>query len=274
MSFRLLLVCSLMLTLSACGATSPSMADGQSADPDPTQVGQLETPKGDDAASRTSTGDAASGEATEFVSFTPQEGGAAPNAENAAENEDIGTDGETGADGATGADENPADVSTDIVLLARAISELRTSIDSLREQNRKIMDAVGVDNIEAELQLADPSQPSSSADSLVDIVMDLRDTVAFLAAENQAFGKLIQEQTTVLKPIPPVPTQGTLIVENNTDGDQYVWINGAGRWVWARTTFKVSVPVGEITTKLSGESQKTWEIKAPNYQEHIEFVQP
>jgi hypothetical protein len=184
------------------------------------------------------------------------------------------------ADEAVGAESNDAEPvasapdATDIVLLARAISELRASIDDLREQNQKIMAAVGVENIRSELQLADPSQPSSSADSLVDIVMDLRDRVAVLAEENQAVGKLLQEQTTVLKPIPAPPTVGTLVVENNTESDQYVWINGTGRWIWANTTSKVTVPVGQVTTKISGEQQKTWEIKAPAYEERIEFVRP
>jgi hypothetical protein len=67
---------------------------------------------------------------------------------------------------------------------------------------------------------------------------------------------------------------GTLVVENNTDSDQYVWINGTGRWIWANTTSKVTVPVGQVTTKISGEEQKTWEIKAPAYEERIEFVRP
>ncbi len=262
MSFRFLLACLLTLTLSACGATRPTMAEGQSAAPDSAGTDQSTAPTSAETANQAP---------TRRVSAVPQATEGAPDGQIVKDaNEAAGKAIAEESDGETGS----ADVTTDIVLLARAISELRSSIDSLREQNEKIMAAVGVENTRAELQLADPSQPSSSADSLVDIVMDLRDTVAVLAAENQAFGKLLQEQTTVLKPIPAAPTQGTLIVENNTDSDQYVWINGTGRWIWANTTSKVTVPVGQVTTKISGEDQKTWEIKGPTYEERIEFVRP
>jgi hypothetical protein len=262
MSFRSLLACLLTLTLSACGAGNSTLAENQSTGPNSPQARQPAAPA-DESQGQTP---------VELASFSPQTGEAAASGENAA-NEDSAAD-EATEGNSNESESTSTDTATDIVLLARAISELRTSIDDLREQNQKIMTAVGVDNIRAELELDDPAQPSTSADSLVDIVMDLRDTVAELRIENEAFAKLLKDQTTVLKPIPATPTQGTLTVENNTESDQYVWINGVGRWVWANTTSKVTVPVGEVTTKISGEEQKTWEITAPKYEEHIEFVRP
>jgi hypothetical protein len=175
---------------------------------------------------------------------------------------------ETGGEAAPSGD-------SDLALLAQAIAELRASIERLQEQNQKIMAALAISDPVSGPQLTDPSGTEPPKGSLAYTVLDLQEAVEYLALEQEAMRKMLDEGTTVMKPVEPaVPTQGTLIIENNTDSDQHVWVNGTAHWVWARTNATVSVPVGEVTTKLTGESAKTWEIKAPEYRERIEFVQP
>lgn len=203
--------------------------------------------------------DAASPDGTNFVAFRPQ-----------AETPTPASDDEA----AKSAEEDPPSGDSDIAMLAKAIAELRASIERLEEQNRKIMTALAISDQDSGPELTDPSDAEPPEGSLAFTVLDLQEAVKHLAVEQEAMRRLIEEETMVMKPVAPVtPTHGTLIIENNTDSDQYVWVNGDARWVWARTTATVSVPVGEVSTKLTGESAKTWEIKEPDYQERIEFVQ-
>lgn len=163
---------------------------------------------------------------------------------------------------------------SDIALLAEAIAELRASIEQLQKQNQQIMAALAISDQGAGPELADPSGTEPPEGSLAHTVLDLREAVEYLALEQEAMRKIVGQETTLLKPVAPIaPTHGTLVIENNTDSDQHVWVNGTAHWVWARTNATVSVPVGEVTTKLTGESAKTWEIKEPEYRERIEFVQ-
>jgi hypothetical protein len=277
MSIRVLLACLLLSALTACGAANNPAAPesgGQSNDSRvaaPPSAGvpakpaeATRRPGGQAAEIRSAHENALPAPNTRLTSFTAQADQQTPEATPAQP--------EAGAAPVPGQTED-ADHTEDIVLLAQSIAELRVMVQELRDQNLQILAALG-SSPEAGVRLADPAAPPPPAGSLAEIVLDLRETVAHLAAESEVFGKLLQEQTTALKPVAAAPTQGTLIVENNTDSDQYVWINGVGRWVWARSEVKVTVPVGQVTTKLSGEPERTWEITAPDYEEHIEFVRP
>ena len=196
---------------------------------------------------------------TSFVAFRPQSEEPTP----ASEDPPAEADSETTPTG-----------DSDIALLAQAIAELRASIEQLQGQSRQIMAALAISDPDSGPQLTDPSGSEPPEGSLAHTVLDLREAVDYLALEQEAMRKMIGQETTVLKPLAATaPTHGTLVIENNTDSDHNVWVNGTAHWVWARTNATVDVPVGEVTTKLTGESAKTWEIKAPDYRERIEFVQ-
>jgi len=145
-----------------------------------------------------------------------------------------------------------------------AIEQLQSRMDELQNQNRQILAALGIDD-----QQPAPPPP---AGSLADKVLDLQETVKLLAANGEALRRVIEEQTVTLKPVVPASADGRLTVENNTDSDRQMWINGTSYWIWAGGKLTVHVPVGEVTTKVSGEEAKTWEIAAGNDEVRIEIV--
>ena len=168
------------------------------------------------------------------------------------------------------AGETAAASDSDLALLASAIAELRASIEQLQEQNRQIMAALAINTSGQGPQLTDPAGNEPPEGTLAYTVLDLREAVEHLAAEQQATLTMMEQGTTVMKPV--APTQGVLIIENNTDSDQQVWVNGTEHRVWAQSKVTLNVPAGEVTTKLPGEAVKRWQIEAPDYREHIEFV--
>jgi hypothetical protein len=145
-----------------------------------------------------------------------------------------------------------------------SIEQLQSRMDELQNQNRQILAALGIDD-----QQPAPPPP---AGSLADKVLDLQDTVELLAANGEALRRAIEQQTVALKPVVPASADGRLTVENNTDSDRQMWINGTSYWIWAAGKLTVHVPVGEVTTKVPGEAAKTWEITAPNDEVRIEIV--
>ena len=145
-----------------------------------------------------------------------------------------------------------------------AIEQLQSRMDELQNQNRQILAALGIDD-----QQPAPPPP---AGSLADKVLDLQESVKLLAVNGEALRRAIEEQTVTLKPVVPASADGRLTVENNTDSDRQMWINGTSYWIWAAGKLTVHVPVGEVTTKVTGEEAKTWEIAAPNDEVRIEIV--
>ena len=145
-----------------------------------------------------------------------------------------------------------------------AIEQLQARMDQLHNQNLQIMAALGIDD-----QQPAPPPP---AGSLADQVLDLQEAVKLLAANGEAMRRAIEEQTVTLKPALPVMADGKLTVENNTDSDRQMWINGTPYWVWANSKLSVHVPVGEVTTKVASEQAKTWQVTSPGEEVRIEIV--
>jgi hypothetical protein len=145
-----------------------------------------------------------------------------------------------------------------------AIEQLQARMDQLHNQNLQIMAALGIDD-----QQPTPPPP---AGSLADRVLDLQDAVKLLAANGEALRRAIEEQTVTLKPALPGSADGRLTVENNTDSDRQMWINGTPYWIWANSRLSVHVPVGEVTTKVSSEQAKTWQVTNPGEEVRIEMV--
>jgi hypothetical protein len=145
-----------------------------------------------------------------------------------------------------------------------AIEQLQARMDQLHNQNLQMMAALGIDD-----QQPAPPPP---AGSLADQVLDLREAVKLLAANGEALRRAIEEQTVTLKPALPGSADGKLTVENNTDSDRQMWINGTPYWIWANSKLSVHVPVGEVTTKVSSEQAKTWELTSPGEEVRIEIV--
>jgi hypothetical protein len=141
---------------------------------------------------------------------------------------------------------------------------LQARMDELHNQNRQILAALGIDG-----QQPAPPPPKGS---LADQVLDLQEAVKVLAANGEALRRVIEEQTVTLKPALPVSTDGRLTVENNTDDDRQMWINGTSYWIWANSKLTVLVPAGEVTTKVLGEEARTWEIAVPGEEVRIEIV--
>jgi len=158
----------------------------------------------------------------------------------------------------------PPSVDQTAQLLA-AVEQLQSRVDELQNQNQQILAALGVDD-----QQPAPPPPSGS---LAEKVIRLQESVETLAANDEAIRRAIEEQTVALKPaLPSQPMQGKLVVENNTDSDRQIWINGTEYWIWAGSELSVQVPVGVVTTKVMGEEARTWEIGEPNLEERIEIV--
>jgi hypothetical protein len=145
-----------------------------------------------------------------------------------------------------------------------AIEQLQARMDLLHNQNRQILAALGIDD-----QQPAPPPP---AGSLADQVLDLQEAVKLLAANGEALRRAVEEQTVTLKPALPVSADGKLTVENNTDSDRQMWINGTPYWIWANSKLSVHVPVGEVTTKVSSEQAKTWQVASPGEEVRLEIV--
>ncbi len=149
--------------------------------------------------------------------------------------------------------------------LLDAVEQLHARVDELQNQNKQILAALGVDD-----QQPAPPPP---AGSLAEKVLDLQEAVELLAANDEALRQAIADETITMKPaLPSLANQGKLTVENNTDSDRQMWINGTSYWIWAGSKLTVQVPVGEVTTKVTGEDARTWTIGEPNFEERIEIV--
>jgi hypothetical protein len=145
-----------------------------------------------------------------------------------------------------------------------AIEQLQARMDQLHNQNQQILAALGLDD-----QQPAPPPP---AGSLAARVLDLQEAVELLAANGEALRRVVEEQTVSLKPTLPAVFEGKLTVENHTDSDRQIWINGISYWIWAGNKLTVPVPVGEVTTKVAGEEAKTWEVAQANEEVRIEIV--
>jgi hypothetical protein len=145
-----------------------------------------------------------------------------------------------------------------------AIELLQDRMDQLHNQHQQILAALGIDD-----QQPPPPPP---AGSLADQVLELREAVDLLAAGNEAMRQAIEEQTVTLKPVLPGTADGKLTVENNTDSDRQMWINGTSYWIWANSQLTVQVPPGQVVTKVSSEQAQTWEIPGPGQEVRIEIV--
>jgi hypothetical protein len=145
-----------------------------------------------------------------------------------------------------------------------AIEQLQARMDLLHNQNRQILAALGIDDQEP--------APPPPAGSLADQVLDLQEAVKLLAANGEALRRAIEDQTVTLKPALPVSVDGKLTVENNTDSDRQMWINGSPYWIWANSKLSVHVPLGEVTTKVASEQAKTWQVASPGEEVRIEIV--
>lgn len=149
--------------------------------------------------------------------------------------------------------------------LLQIVRELQAGVDELREQNRKIMQVLGI------YELPEASEPP--ADSLAGKITDLQEAVMMLADTDAALRRAIDEQIVALKPtLPAEPEKGKLTVENKTIAGRQVWINGTPYWVDAGGKLIVEVPVGTLTTRVLGEPDRIWRIEAPRYTEHLELV--
>jgi hypothetical protein len=168
--------------------------------------------------------------------------------------------------------ESPVDVSlpqgpaTDgrIEQCLAAIEQLQARMDQLHNQNRQILAALGIDD-----QQPAPPPP---AGSLADQVLDLQEAVKLLATNGEAMRRAIEEQTVTMKPVLPVSVDGRLTVENKTDSDRQMWINGTPYWIWANSKLTVHVPVGEVTTRVSSEQARTWQVTSPGEEVRLEIV--
>jgi hypothetical protein len=171
------------------------------------------------------------------------------------------------AEGGAPLDQAPSpepDVAERIERCLVAIETLQTRMDELHNQNQQILAALGIDD-----QSPAPPPP---AGSLAEQVLDLQDSVKLLAANGEALRRVIEDQTVALRPVLPASTEGKLTVENNTDSDRQMWINGTAYWIWANSRLTVTVPVGPVTTKVGSEEVKTWEVANPGEEVRIEIV--
>ncbi len=151
-----------------------------------------------------------------------------------------------------------------IALALEAIDQLQDRMDQLHNQHRLILAALGIDD-------QYPASPPP-AGSLARQVSELRETVDLLAVGSDAMRQAIEEQTVTLKPVQSGPADATLTVENNTDSDRQVWINGTSYWIWANSPLTVRVPPGQVITKVGNEEARTWEIPGPGQEVRIEIV--
>ncbi|TVS07733.1 MAG: hypothetical protein EA424_29455 [Planctomycetaceae bacterium] len=158
----------------------------------------------------------------------------------------------------------PSDDQQGIAQTMHAIELLQDRMDQLHNQHRQILAALGIDD-----QQPPPPPP---AGSLAEQVLELREAVALLAAGSEAMRQAIEEQTVTLKPVMPGTADGKLIVENNTDSDRQMWINGTSYWIWANSELTVQVPPGQVITKVGNEQAQTWEIPGPGQEVRIEIV--
>ena len=162
------------------------------------------------------------------------------------------------------ADTVPANDQQGIAQAMDAIELLQDRMDQLHNQHRQILAALGIDD-----QQPPPPPP---AGSLAEQVLELREAVALLASGSEAMRQAIEEQTVTLKPVMPGTADGKLIVENNTDSDRQMWINGTSYWIWANSQLTVQVPPGQVITKAGNEQAQTWEIPGPGQEVRIEIV--
>lgn len=162
------------------------------------------------------------------------------------------------------ADTAPANDHQDIAQAMGAIELLQDRMDQLHNQHRQILAALGIDD-----QQPPPPPP---AGSLAEQVLELREAVALLAAGSEAMRQAIEEQTVTLRPVLPGTADGKLTVENNTDSDRQMWINGTSYWIWANSQLTVQVPPGQVITKAGNEQARTWEIPGPGQEVRIEIV--
>lgn len=161
-------------------------------------------------------------------------------------------------------DTEPGNDHPSIALALQAIDQLHARMDQLHNQHHLILAALGMDDRQPRLP--------PPAGSLAQQVLELREAVDLLAAGSETMRQAIEEQTVTLKPVMPGTSDGRLTVENNTDSDRQMWINGTAYWVWADSQLTVHVPPGQVVTKVGNEQAQTWEIPGPGQELRIEIV--
>ncbi len=169
----------------------------------------------------------------------------------------------TGPDRSPAAESDP-EAPRDLQLsqLFQAVQQLQSRLDHVQEDHQRVLAALGT-------SVSDPQDPDRIM-SLAHRFDELQDAVSRLADRSDQLQQSLDEKVVALRP--PAPSHGRLTVENNTERDQEVWINGTAHRIWAGSQVIVDVPIGEVTTKVGDEEPRTWRIEAPDYAERIELV--
>ena len=146
--------------------------------------------------------------------------------------------------------------------LFQAVQQLQSRLDQIQEDHQRLLAVLGT-------SASSPQDPARIT-SLANRLDQLQDAVSRLTGRSDQLQQSIDEEVVALRP--PAPSHGRLTVENNTERDQEVWINGTAHRIWAGSQVIVDVPIGEVTTKAGDEEPRTWQIDAPDYAERIELV--
>ncbi len=156
--------------------------------------------------------------------------------------------------------ETPLDLQLD--QLFQAVQQLQARMTQIQEDNQRLLAAWGI--------TATSPAAAEQVTSLDSRLERLQQAVSRLENQSGQLQQSIDEKVVALRPA--APTHGRLIVENNTDSDQEVWVNGTAHRIWAGSQVTVDVPIGEVTTKAGDEEPRTWRIDAPDYTERLELV--
>ncbi len=156
--------------------------------------------------------------------------------------------------------ETPLDLQLD--QLFQAVQQLQARMTQIQEDNQRLLATLGTTSV---------SLPAAEQVTSLDNRLErLQQAVSRLEDQSGQLQQSIDEKVVALRPA--APSHGQLIVENNTDSDQEVWVNGTAHRIWAGSQVTVDVPIGEITTKAGDEEPRTWRIDAPDYTERLELV--